>query len=93
MVEIRNGNRKAILSPLSGGRWTVWVGFFGPDGAEFGALWFKGFRTCGNDYASEKRARAGSEKVFGRREVKSFTTGGATAPAHRGKHDKDYRNC
>lgn len=64
MSEMTKGTRVAILAPLAEGRFSVWVGYRTPSGDEHPALWFKGYQTCGAEYASEKAARKAAQKFL-----------------------------
>lgn len=61
---ITRGQRKAILSPQGGGRYTVWVGYIGTGGEDISAHWFRGGRTCGAEYSSHRRALAAAERFL-----------------------------
>jgi hypothetical protein len=56
---LKNGSRVAVVSQRSG-RWAVYVGYEGsksiPGEETIPALWFKGYRTCSADFATEKTA-------------------------------------
>jgi hypothetical protein len=64
VTELTQGNRKVILAPLADGKWSVWVGYQGSNGQEQPALYFKGFTTCGAEYANRKNAEKAARKFL-----------------------------
>jgi hypothetical protein len=60
------GNRKAIISPMGEGRFSVWVGYDGGVNREdVPARWFDGYRTCSRTFGGEGAAVKAAEKFLG----------------------------
>jgi hypothetical protein len=64
MTTLARGTRKAIISPMGKGRFSVWVGYDGGRDEDFATLWFNGRRTYSKTFRSEQAALKAAEKYL-----------------------------